>query len=79
MNWIQKFLTSLSLISEKQCHTWENSFFNDPSKELNLIGVGGTKGKSTTAYYVKAIVDDYLAVSEKKKVPLSLPSMYMMA
>ena len=23
---IQKFLTSLSLISEKQCHTWENSF-----------------------------------------------------
>lgn len=26
MNWIQKFLTSLSLISEKQCHTWENSF-----------------------------------------------------
>ena len=42
-------------------------FFNDPSKELNLIGVGGTKGKSTTAYYVKAIVDDYLASIGKKE------------
>lgn len=42
-------------------------FFNDPSKELNLIGVGGTKGKSTTAYYIKAIVDDYLASIGKKE------------
>ena len=42
-------------------------FYNDPSKDLNLIGVGGTKGKSTTAYYVKAIVDDYMASLGKKE------------
>ena len=42
-------------------------FYNNPSKDLNLIGVGGTKGKSTTAYYVKAIVDDYMASLGKKE------------
>ena len=42
-------------------------FYNDPSKDLNLIGIGGTKGKSTTAYYVKAIVDDYMASLGKKE------------
>ncbi len=42
-------------------------FYNDPSKGLNLIGVGGTKGKSTTAYYVKAIIDDYLMNLKKKE------------
>ena len=42
-------------------------FYNDPSKDLKLIGVGGTKGKSTTAYYTKAIVDDYMASLGKKE------------
>lgn len=42
-------------------------FFNSPAKELNLIGIGGTKGKSTTAYYIKAILDDYLTALGKKK------------
>ena len=52
-------------------------FFNDPSKELNLIGVGGTKGKSTSAYYMKAIVDDYMeATGGKESAVLSSIDIY---
>ena len=25
-----------------------------------MIGIGGTKGKSTTAYYIKSILDNYM-------------------
>ena len=35
-------------------------YYNDPWKELNVIGLTGTKGKSTTTYYVKTILDTYL-------------------
>lgn len=38
-------------------------YFNEPWKSLKLTGFGGTKGKSTSAYYMKAIVDDYMAAS----------------
>ena len=31
-------------------------FHNAPWKDLTIIGIGGTKGKSTSAYYMKAIV-----------------------
>ncbi len=52
-------------------------YFNSPAKELNLIGVGGTKGKSTTAYYTKAIVDDYLAdLNEKESAVISSIDIY---
>ncbi|MEA4925750.1 MAG: UDP-N-acetylmuramoyl-L-alanyl-D-glutamate--2,6-diaminopimelate ligase [Syntrophomonadaceae bacterium] len=35
-------------------------FYNNPGDDLTLIGITGTKGKSTTAYYVKYILDEYL-------------------
>lgn len=35
-------------------------FNNEPAKALTLVGIGGTKGKSTSAYYMKAVFDDYM-------------------
>ncbi len=42
-------------------------FFNEPAKDLKITAVGGTKGKSTTAYYVKAIIDEYLAAKDENE------------
>ncbi len=36
-------------------------FFDHPSGKLKVIGLTGTKGKSSTAYYLKSILDDYMA------------------
>ena len=36
-------------------------YYNDPSQKLKVAGVTGTKGKTTTAWYLKAILDKYLA------------------
>lgn len=44
-----------------------NYFYNRPWEELTVTGIGGTKGKSTSAYYMKAVVDDYMASLHKKE------------
>lgn len=38
-------------------------FFDRAWEHLKITGFGGTKGKSTSAYYMKAIVDDYMAAT----------------
>ena len=44
-----------------------NFFYNKPWEDLAVIGFGGTKGKSTSTYYMKAVVDDYLAAQDKRE------------
>ncbi|MBM6723686.1 Mur ligase family protein [Pseudoflavonifractor phocaeensis] len=36
-------------------------FYGHPSGKLSITGITGTKGKTTTAYYIKSIVDTWLA------------------
>ena len=42
-------------------------YYNHPSAKLGVVGITGTKGKSSTAYYLKYIFDEYLAA--KGQVP----------
>lgn len=41
-------------------------YYNHPSGKLSVVGVTGTKGKSSTTYYLKYIFDEYLAAKGQK-------------
>ena len=47
-------------------------FYHHPQEKLKIVGVGGTKGKTTTSYFVKAILDTYL--KDQGKAPAGLIS-----
>ena len=34
-----------------------NYFYGEPSKKMNVIGITGTNGKTTTSYFVKSILE----------------------
>ena len=39
------------------------TFYGKLSDDLQMVGITGTKGKSTTAYFMRYILDDYMAAS----------------
>ncbi|MCI8593908.1 MAG: acetylglutamate kinase [Oscillospiraceae bacterium] len=48
-----------------------DAFYGHPSGTLDVVGITGTKGKSSTAYYLKYIFDEVLAQSGKESAVIS--------
>ncbi len=42
------------------------TFYEKPDEHLTVTGVTGTKGKTTTVYYIRSIIDEYLKVRGEK-------------
>jgi UDP-N-acetylmuramyl-tripeptide synthetase len=42
-------------------------FYDSPTEKMNLVGITGTKGKTTTINYFKSIIDEYLLAQGKKE------------
>lgn len=42
-------------------------YYDHPSGKLNVVGITGTKGKSSTAYYLKYIFDEYERTKKGKE------------
>ncbi len=55
----------------KSLYLSANFFYDNAWDKLNLIGITGTKGKSTTAYYIKYILDEYLKANGGKESGLA--------
>ena len=64
---------SCILVSDirKSLYLSANFFYDNAWDKLNLIGITGTKGKSTTAYYIKYILDEYLKANGGKESGLA--------
>lgn len=45
-------------------------FYNFDNTSFHTIGITGTKGKTTTTYYVKAILDEYMDSLKRKKTAM---------
>lgn len=71
-------VASCILVSDirRAMYLMANYFYDNAWSKLNLVGITGTKGKSTTAYFLKYIFDEYLKPTGKKSGLMSTLEIY---